>query len=112
MSSRKKKNTSVGFVQVYESRRKDRPPTGGEKKKKKKKRKKKKERTAGLYGLWDPLPPRSSEFSADNSPMRREGHSSTSLVSYSWWRVSKSMWRANEQESRARFGLWKEKREI
>ena len=55
--------------------------------------------------------PCSSEFSADNSPMRREGHSSTSLVSYSWWSVCKSMWRANEQESRARFGLWKEERD-
>lgn len=35
----------------------------------------------------------------------------TSLVSYSWWRVCKSIWRANEQESRARLGLWKEGRE-
>lgn len=39
--------------------------------------------------------------------MRKEGH----VLSHSWWRVCKSMWRANEQESRARLGLWKEGRE-
>lgn len=40
-----------------------------------------------------------------------EGHSSTSLVSYSWWRVCKSVWRANAQDSNAQFGLRKEKRD-
>lgn len=72
------------------------------------KEKKKKKDSICLYGLWDPLPLCSSEVSADDSPMRKKG---TSLVSYSWWRVCKSMWRANEQESRARLGLWKEGRE-
>lgn len=62
-----------------------------------------KKRTACLYGLWDPLPLCSSEFSAEGSPMGKEGRAA--LISYSWWRVCKSMWRANEQESRARLGF-------
>lgn len=39
------------------------------------------------------------------------GEGRATLVCYSWWSVCKSMWRAKEQESRARLGLWKEGRE-
>lgn len=101
-----KRKKSAWFVHVYESRRKHRATGGG----RRRKRKGKEKWTVCLYGLWDPLPPCSSSFSADDSPTRREGHSSMSLFSYSWWRVCKSMWRANEQESRARFGLWEDER--
>lgn len=62
----------------------------------------KKKKTAHLRGLRDLLPLCSSEFSAEDSPAGREGHIS---ASHSWWRVCKSMWRAKEQESRARFGF-------